>query len=172
MRWHVSVLVLCLLTVAVHAQAPPLPTVAAAEAEGARHPRSAVAATRAPIFATAFGTRERRCVEADTHAMARSGEFVAGPFDEYYGIAGTGSRKVWWAPEQNSANLPPLQLRATKLDATHVTVNWTLPSVARNENGYFFNTLIRFPENGKWLIVVTSGENWGCFLLSEAHAPK
>jgi hypothetical protein len=26
---------------------------------------------------------------------------------------------------------------------------------------------LRFPEVGKWLVVVTSGNNWGCFVLDE-----
>ncbi|MEO7191931.1 MAG: hypothetical protein ABI051_12825 [Vicinamibacterales bacterium] len=105
--------------------------------------------------------------------MAKSGEFVAGPFDQYVTIAGSGRRKVWWAPmDSATATMPPLEVRAVKIDAPDVTVNWTLPSVVKNENGYFFNTMIVFPENGKWLVVVSSGRNWGCFVLKEIGALK
>jgi hypothetical protein len=61
----------------------------------------------------------------------------------------------------------PMQLQATRIATPGVTVSWTFPSVVRNENGHFFNTTFRFPETGKWLVVVTSGNNWGCFLLDE-----
>jgi hypothetical protein len=56
---------------------------------------------------------------------------------------------------------------AAKVGAPDVTVSWTFPSVVSNENGFFFNTLFRFPEAGKWLVVVTSGNNWSCFILDE-----
>ena len=145
-------------------------SVEAAEDEGAQYPKPVNLRDRPADFAAAVGPRERRCVDADAHRMARSGEFVAGPFDEYVVLAGTGKRKVWWAPQQNSVGMPPLRLRATKVGAPGLNVDWTLSSVARNENGLFFNTMILFPENGKWLVVVSSGTNWGCFLLSETQA--
>jgi hypothetical protein len=118
------------------------------------------------LYGQAFGPTERRCVDAEKHVTARSGEFVAGPFEEYVMMAGSRQRKVWWTPRQ-TAVMPPMQLRATKVAAPAVAVNWTFPSVVRNENGYFFNTTFRFPEAGKWLAVVTSGNNWGCFILEE-----
>ena len=75
-------------------------------------------------------------------------------------------RKVWWTPRQGTA-MPPMQVRAVKLDSPTVTVQWSFPSVVRNENGQFYNTLFRFPELGRWLVVVTAGNNWGCFILDE-----
>jgi hypothetical protein len=54
-----------------------------------------------------------------------------------------------------------------KTDAPDITMSWSFPSVMWNESDYFFNTTIRFSEVGKWLVVVTSGSNWGCFLLDE-----
>jgi hypothetical protein len=171
MGWHAGLLVLVLAAAVPNVQAP-LRSVDAAEADGAKHPKAAAAAETS-VHATAFGSRERRCVDAETHAMAKSGEFVAGPFSDYVTMVGTGKRKVWWAPQDNAtATMPPLQVRATKVGAPDVAVNWTLPSVVQNENGYFFNTLILFPENGKWLVVVSSGNNWGCFVLNEILAPR
>ena len=157
-----------------HAQdVAPIPTtVDAAEAEGAKHPRPV--GTEPSMYADAFGPTDRRCVDADggaTDRTARSGEFVAGPFNPPVFMGNPRSaqgarRKVWWAPRQGTA-MPPLQLRAAKIDSPNVTVNWTLPSVASNESGQFYNTLFRFPVVGKWLVVVTAGNNWGCFLVEE-----
>jgi hypothetical protein len=171
MAWHAGLSILIFAAVGMNAQAPPR-SVETAEADGAKYSKAADGAELA-VFADAFGSRARRCVDAETHVMARSGEFVAGPFDTYVSLAGTGRRKVWWAPRDTAtATMPPLQLRATKVGAPDVTVSWTLPSVVRNENGYFFNTLVLFPQNGKWLVVVSSGNNWGCFVLNEILAPK
>lgn len=144
--------------------AAPPQTVEAAEAEGTRYPAAAVTTDQA-MYGEAFGPRARQCVDAEGHAAARSGEFVAGAFDAHIMMAGAG-RKVWWTPRQD-ADLPPMHLRAAKLGAPGIVVSWTFPSIVRNENGRFFNTTIRFPERGKWLVVVTSGTNWGCFLLDE-----
>ncbi len=171
MALYAGFFALLLSAVVSNVQAPAR-NVEMAEADGATYPKASTGAGSS-VYATAFGSQERRCVDAETHVVARSGEFVAGPFDKYMTMAGTRRRKVWWAPQDAAtAFMPPLQVHATKVGAPDVTVNWTLHTVARNENGYFFNTMILFPENGKWLVVVSSGNNWGCFLLNETLAPK
>lgn len=155
------------LTVAASAQVaappPPLATVEAAEADGARHPRAV--GTMQAMYGEANGPTERKCVDAEKYLTARSGEFVAGPFSERVIMVGSG-RKVWWAPRQ-TVDFPPMLLRATKLGAPNVTVNWVFSSVAYNDNGSFYNTTFLFPEAGRWLTVVTAGNNWGCFILDE-----
>ena len=174
MTWHAGFTLLVFVAVVSNAQAPPR-TVEAAEAEGAKYPKGTAGPDGTAwdkTHAEAAGAGERRCIDVEKHASVRSGEFVAGPFQEYIVMAGTGKRKLWWAPRRHSAAMPPLQLRATKLDAPDVSVDWTLPSIVHNQNGYFFNTLILFPENGKWLVVARSGDNWGCFLITEINAPK
>jgi hypothetical protein len=162
----VGLLLVCATAAATRAQsviAPPPPTIEAAEAEGAKYPKADSAAEHG-MYAKAFGPKDRKCVDAESHLAARSGEFVAGAFDHHWKM-GNG-RKVWWAPMQ-TATMAPMLLRATKIGAPGTTVTWNFPSVVSNENGYFFNTTFRFPEAGKWLVVVTSGNNWGCFLLDE-----
>jgi hypothetical protein len=184
MTWNAGLSLLALVTVVSGAQAPPR-TVEAAEADGAKYPQAtavgdAAALDRAAAWdrenAGAAGTSERRCVDVEKSAAVsvRSGEFVAGNFAQYIVMAGSGKRKVWWAPRRNSSTMPPLQLRATKVGAPDVSVDWTLPSVVRGvgSSSYFFNTLIVFPENGKWLVVASSGDNWGCFIVPEINAPK
>jgi len=161
----VGVVCLTLVAAARPTQDRPPRTVDAAEAEGARYPKAGGIAEQA-MYGEAFGPKERRCVDAETHVTARSGEFVAGPFDTHVVMAGSGQRKVWWAPRQ-TANMPPMQFRAAKIGAPDVSVSWSFPSIVWNANGYFFNTTIRFPEVGKWVVVVTSGDNWGCFLLDQ-----
>lgn len=148
-------------------QEPPAPTtVAAAEAEGAKYPKPDGRAVPARGYGTAFGPTDRKCVDAETHAAARSGQFVAGTFEDHIIMGNSGRRKVWWAPLQTEI-MPPMLLRAAKTSAPDKTVAWTFPSVVHNINGYFFNTEFMFPEAGKWLVVVTSGDNWGCFLLDQ-----
>ena len=149
----------------VTVQGPPQ-TIEAAEADGARYPKATDIA-ELPIYAEASGPKDRKCVDAEKYATARSGEFVAGPFAERVVMAGSGEkRKLWWTPRQADA-VPPLHLRAAKIGSPDVTVDWSLTSVVHNANGYFFNTLIRFPAPGKWLVVVTAGKSWGCFVLEE-----
>jgi len=108
----VSILFVGLTPSVITAQtvAPPPQTVEAAEAEGARHPRPNAMTADQAMYAEAFGPRERRCVDAETHVTARSGEFVAGPFDDHVLMAGDLRRKVWWAPKQ-TAVMPPMQYR-------------------------------------------------------------
>ena len=147
--------------------APPL-TVEAAEAEGSNYPKSGNVAERAG-YREAFGPTDRKCVEAEGHVTARSGEFIAGPFDRHVLMGnprnGTPPRKVWWVPQ--ATLVPPMLLRATKIASPAVTVTRTFPEIASTANGSFFPTTFRFPAIGKWLVVVTSGNNWGCFLLDE-----
>lgn len=112
MTWHAGLSLLVFVAVVNSAQAP-LRTVEAAEAEGAKYPQgTAVADTSAwdKENAEVAGTSERRCVDVDKNpsVSVRSGDFVAGNFEQYIEMAGTGKRKVWWAPRRNSRTMPPL----------------------------------------------------------------
>jgi len=150
--------------------ATPIPTsIEAAEAEGAAHPKGV--GPLATLYAEAFGSTERKCADAEGHVAVRSGDFVAGAFDRYWHM-GLSGRKVWWTPRQTTETWPALQLRAAKLDAPDVTANWSFGSVVSNSNGYFYNTLFTLPQTGRWLVVVTSGNNWGCFILTEIYESK
>ena len=157
---------------------PPPQTVAAAEAEGVTFPTVAVTSPEALRYAKEFGPQEqRRCVETGKESRASSGDFVAGPFQGYILRDKTYGRKTWWAPRQRPAT--PLRLRGTLIGSPDVVVNDTFTQttrpVARTGPGpemfvvgpSFFPTWVRFPRGGKWLVVVTSGDNWGCFIMDE-----
>jgi hypothetical protein len=186
MRWRLPVVAFtATLTVAgLAAQQPPAPTVTAqgvaprtveaAEAEGAKWPRNPPQAER-PNWADAFGPRERRCVRAADHVTIRSGDFVAGPFQDRVVMmvyAGKLHWKIWWVPNQ----MPPLNgaamtMRATKLDQPERTVTEHFGNIANEHSAEpFFPTFILFPEKGLWLVVVTAGNNWGCFIVEETLA--
>jgi hypothetical protein len=181
MRWHfpVTALTAAFAVAGLAAQQPPAPTgnsqsvapptVEAAEAEGAKWPRDPPQAER-PTWADAFGPRERQCVRAVDHVAIRSGDFVAGPFQDrvvMMAYAGKWSWKIWWVPNQ----MPPgaaLTMRATKLDQPEKTVTQHFGNIANESTAEpFFPTLVLFPEKGLWLAVVTAGNNWGCFIVEE-----
>jgi hypothetical protein len=145
---------------------PPPTSPESAAREGANYPKQMITAEQ-PGYSAAVGPIDRRCVEAEGLATARSGEWVAGPFDRYYGIMG-GGRKVWFAPRTGTVH-PPMQLRASKIGAPDVTFAWASPAGTTVNDGdaFLFPAALRFPQAGRWLVVVTSGQNWGCFLLDE-----
>ena len=116
----------------------------------------------------------------------RSGEFVIGGM-----LGGTSALrvgragKVWWAPLHQSRDMPPLVVRGRHLTAVrgpgltvpadtvrHVKSNvaWPVtsgaPPVPEAEREYFFPSGITVPQGGRWLLIATSGENWGCFIIT------
>ena len=172
------------VTANIHASGTPPQAVEAAEAEGAKHPRITVTGPEEAVYAEAFGPRERRCVDVGKHPTVRSGDFVAGPFHERIVMAGTQKRKIWWTPRQMPAT-PVLHLRATRIGSPDGVASYTFAQTARPvalsdvqayRNGgprpvpngpSFFPTEVRLPQAGNWLVIVTSGDNWGCFILDE-----
>src|SRR6187402_2902709 len=75
-------------------------TVEAAEAEGAKWPRNPPQPERLS-WADAFGPRERQCVRAVDHLAIRSGDFIAGNFQQPILMMSEErqwKRKLWWTP--------------------------------------------------------------------------
>jgi len=172
-------------------QSPPIPNgrteariIAAAEAEGAAFPRHADSQTTANL---------RRCIVGYDLGPAHSGEFSIGgnlggvrddPDPEelikqrestamHAGHAG----KVWWGPDHSSRDMPPLVVRGRNLANVRDTVRYTRAKAAwrvqpganpvhENAREYFFPSGITIPTPGRWLLVATSGDNWGCFILT------
>jgi hypothetical protein len=163
-----------------YAQAAPT-TIAEAEAEGARFAHGAPPAT----VPAAFGRRpfggavERRCVAAPVSddslpsGSLRSGDIIVRTrFGERGLRAGRGG-KALWIPLHGGPNVTsPLLLRAVQLGGPASALRQTVEGLARSgvrgraEFGY--PSAIRFPSAGRWLVVATAGDDWGCFVLDVA----
>ena len=160
--------------------------VAAAERDGAvyPHPRftdvvQAHAALPLDRLAGEVRTASPRvCVTGHDVGPAVSGEFriggnLAGSSSMHAGRPG----KVWWAPLHYAADMPPLVVRGRSLTTPSDTVRFTsskigwqgMPgarSVPPAMRKYFFPSGITIPRSGRWLVIATSGPNWGCFILT------
>ncbi len=162
--------------------------IAHAEAEGAAFRRSPSPAVVPPMFAfppdrrlfeehvgrDAFpgshGTANRTCAEGHELGPIRSGEFlIGGQLGGKAAMIAGRPGKVWWAPLHNARNMPPLLVRGRRLSAPNNTVRFSSRMVARSigqpERHYFFPSEIIVPRPGRWLMIATSGANWGCFIL-------
>lgn len=167
------------------AQLAPIPSgrteaelIAAAERQGEAFPRRDSPDEPSPMFATRSGSADRRCVEGIELGPVRSGEFVIGGNlgGSRAMTAGRGG-KVWWAPLHDALDMPPLVVRGRNLTSPGDTVHYTTPDVAwpvapgaafpvpDATREYFFPSGISLPTRGRWLVIATSGSNWGCFII-------
>ena len=145
-----------------------------AEAQGARHPRTA---PNNPFPAASpdatTGSPERTCVSVSGFNSARSGDFLASGFGEYDQVWRAGLGTISWQPTNvTNAKEPPLVVRATRLDFGIATRVFEFSAISRSAGG---NTLVyptgaHLPTSGTWMLVATAGPNWGCFLLAVAMA--
>lgn len=108
----------------------------------------------------------------------RSGEWVigGGPFPLLAGVP----NKVWWAPFHSAKEMAPLLLTARSLVApadsfifTSSEVAFPLPRDLRQpvpaaERRYFFPSGFKPPRPGRWVMTLSSGANWGCFIVTTA----
>ncbi len=157
-------------------------SIAEAEAQGERHPRSGAPAAFPPRLAARreIDTAERRCVEVGAANVVRAGDVLASPFALYRqhwhaGIHPPG--KVSWFGAHARSGVPmQLIVRATRLDtagSSHVWVgseerlSWgfatVLPYLSFGLNNA---TMFDLPAPGRWLLVATIDQNWGCFVYS------
>lgn len=147
-----------------------------AEAEAATYPRAPRSAVQRPL--------ERRCVDAyDAEGMfsVRSGEFTIGGDlggSPYAGQALRAGRKgkIWWQPDHGAPEMA-LIVRGRSLSSPQDTIRFNSTNVARPARGngvrpvaleqrdYFFPSGIAIPRAGRWLVIATSGTNWGCFII-------
>lgn len=168
-------LVACSSLIALgRAYAPPVPlSVAAAEAEGAAFPRSPVPdSARATLIGAYPGSAERKCGRAPAAGRGwRAGDFALGGSIE--DLRAGRPAKLWWAP----LHAPPrtggvLQLRTARLGTTAEapdTLRQHRTDVAltvETRPAAFFPGTLQLPRPGEWLVVATSGTDWGCVILS------
>ena len=157
--------------------------VANAQTDGAKYPRSQSPREPSPNFAKVQdGSVERRCVEGSEVGPIRSGEFVIGGQLGGSRAMPAGERgKIWWAPLSHSTDVPPLEVRGRSLVQFGDTLRFTTKTVAfpvdqkepripASEREWFFPSGIILPTSGRWLLVASSGENWGCFIVTAKYS--
>jgi len=188
----VMLLLCCLLSRFAFAQtqsertdSTPTPTtVEAAEAEAAGFPREATPVTVTPDFQSPLtvGTSNRKCVEfpaSTAAATRRSGEFVVG--GQTGDMKAGEEAKVWWAPLRDPASRKStLVVRSARLDLAAVMSRFTSSNyawpirqvgtpIANSAVDYehaFYPSGFSLPSAGRWLLTVTSGNDWGCFIVT------
>lgn len=120
----------------------------------------------------------RRCAVGYEKGPVRSGEFTIGGHLSGSAAMHAGRQgKVWWAPMHYAAEMPPLVVRGRSLTTPNDTLRYTTTTIVWPDSPgalralqparkYFFPSGITVPRPGRWLVIATSGANWGCFILS------
>lgn len=151
--------------------------IASAEAEGASYPRGRADLGQLGQDVGDAGTIERKCVDTREAGSVRSGDILAGPFSMFKTAWQQGRTKIWWMPQDFNVGACPgmwqacagteLIVRATKLDHPEERTVQRFWDHARSSqtSTYFFPTGASLPSAGRWMIVATTGRNWGCFLV-------
>ncbi len=149
-----------------------------AEATGASAARVTDMPAMVPrLFANdAAGSKERKCSDSRTVARGplRSGEWVIGgnlSVDTY--LAGA-PLKIWWAPLHHGPQMHLLvrgQLAGSIADTVRYEsrdVSWPgNTAVPESEREHFFPSGISFPKAGTWVVTVSQGPDWGCFVIRQ-----
>jgi len=119
----------------------------------------------------------RTCALPWIDAPAKSGEFtIGGQISPVFPLTAGRMGKIWWSPIHNSKDMPPLIIRGRNLTTMKDTVRLTMTNIGQPARGgrrvpeseriYFFPSGTTLPTPGRWLIIATSGPNWGCFVLT------
>ncbi|HEY9226620.1 MAG TPA: hypothetical protein VIP11_08245 [Gemmatimonadaceae bacterium] len=158
------------------ADRPMLFSVAAAEAEGRSFPREAPPTRVRPSFSTPkMGTVERKCVSTSglspspTSTM-RAGDFVAwGQLNSF--VSGQQSKVGWGTLHDPAEGGYSLVIRAARIGNTSDTVRYTRSDYGYSANGLpkvdaFYPTRLQLTRPGVWILVATSGPDWGCLIVN------
>jgi hypothetical protein len=150
-------------------------TIAEAEAQGRRYPRSVRPGSfpRSIDSVGYVGTPERSCVDANGAQVARSGEFGAGNFAMYGPRRVAGPIKLWWFPLHAAQPGAPttLVVRTMRIDGPadgHVYTGRPITSLVPLRESPMIPSGPVIGATGRWMLIATAAENWGCFLLKIA----
>jgi hypothetical protein len=169
-----------MMSAAAHVSAPQqiAATIDAAEAEGATFATRGLPATVSRAFARPFGgTAERKCVSLvpePSGGSLRSGDFIIRTdFFREGQLRANRGHKVLWLPLHNPAEYTnTLRIRASVVGSVADSLRFSVADWAftaggpKSDSG--FPSAVRFPLAGQWLVVATTREDWGCFLLRVA----
>lgn len=158
-------------------------TVADAEAEGAVYPHGP-RREHGPTQFAGRGPAERTCTNGPTTVsiavpwVISSGDFVIGGQLGGYSPPNVGRQsKIWWVPYHNPEEYgTTLLVRGAHLGVRGDTTRYEQPDDAWPSAGFgpgralksdaFFPSGVTLPHAGRWLLIATAGDDWGCFILS------
>ena len=148
-----------------------------AEQEGAKFPHGVVEALPPTFGVRTIGTADRTCVEfPQTTSMVsrRSGDFEIG--GQIAGLKADELGKVWWAPIHDPEAIEAMLIvRGSRLDQPAITSRfvsshyaWPIIGADRHvvRDHAFYPSSFSLPSAGRWLLVATSGPDWGCFIVT------
>jgi hypothetical protein len=124
------------------------------------------AESRAATGARATGAPERKCVDVNNGASAKSGNFT---------VAGFGMYASTWQQKQGTLVFKPatpqpgqrLTVRAEPLDASGATVEFQAPLTGSVRDGSAaYQVKMQLPRAGNWMISAQAGDSFGCFLYT------
>ena len=173
------------------AQSIPL-TVASAQAEGVSFPHAAPPTVLQSLFSSPFGgTSERRCTPSQPDDSIPSGSLRSGDIiirsrlTGRWGPHAARGHKILWMPLHGPADTStkisfadwrkkasahaPLLIRAVRLGNPADSLRQTVAGLTGGPRQFGFPSEVTFPTAGQWLVVATTGEDWGCFLLTVAE---
>lgn len=129
--------------------------IAAAEREGARHPRSAASAAT-----------PRRCTLV-TRQVEASGDFESRGWANYAAVWYSGAAKLTWWPTHPRVG-DTLTVRVISAEHDNDTTAFFVGGPVRSggSDAYLYPSSVRPARPGAWLFVATAGKNWGCFLYT------
>jgi hypothetical protein len=162
----------------------PAPTsIQAGEREGAISPRVDKEPPPSSLQADQIiGSSERKCVEIPVGyvpAWRKSGEFTVG--GEIGALWAGQEGKVPWSPFHDPARVgATLLVRGARLDEPGITSRfvssdyaWPVKERLQPANDWvidrehaFYPSGFSLPSAGRWLLVATSGSDWGCFIVT------
>lgn len=147
-------------------------TVGDAEAEGAAWVRRSE-----PTFQPVTGGADhwvdsgsRECVAVESAGPIRAGDFVIG--GEILRSTVGRQVRIWWEP-MHPAESFSLVVRGARLSPAPDTLRYGNPGWAIGGSPslgavgpIFYASGFTFPSSGRWLLIATSGPDWGCFIVT------